>query len=1089
NPTTKQLTATMDTVAKDVMFAFFNNVDFGYAALPADNNFYADSYMVDRYPFIFRGATFLPGSFATCFRSHPSRLMNRDNGGLLEINADTAAITDYQKAYDGSDIKFRNQTCVAYDPVNNQIWCGTGEQALNVTMGLWGTRATDEVIQEHMRNAGGGVAIYDAVGNILNWMNSANSPLKNNRVVKMAYDDASKLMWVTHDKGVQYFDLVKKSWSDIPALQNDFAAGCSIYLDPYNSDKVYFSFYWSDDTGYGFHRISSKLAEASSSIYEYSKSAKTVKTFVVDTDATVTGAAPQMVKTSADTLWVTKGRYVSGSKQTALIRYDLAKKAMVEKIILGDLIPEIKNAPADLKSIIIQPPYALAAGPDNTVLTPVGCRITYTAARTGDDGKTTYTGETKNYLIRVTEKSGIASEIEVINDPEMNCTVADASFYARSLIADPQDSNKIYMALSWPCNSNCMIAKSTDGGKTWVKFSNSSKFYNVYDLAVNNKTIYAVRGYQNYQNLLSDFMAFGLNAFGGGITHDSMIYNPSRTTPRDSSPAYTRGANDIYYAPPKSVDWVSSYSDADGKSYETWDKLKTYKTGDSVTDLAWVYVSRQDNNRGNPLAPYWQTVNISNVQDYALGTAYAKYDFVKHKEKIYICLISNSAYAPDSVYGTYFWKETDISNIGDYSSSTQYAYGSIVLYNSVYYMATAATQGSAPGVEYWQKTSTAVTSGKDPISQTEPMMFMYTDGFSIAEARFATQAQYPQEGGGGWTGHFLMFEPKCAPFAPRVDEESMNPMIINKNTIEIPLRSPGLALSEDGFFPETINSGTVAVKDELGKPVASAVEYKPVGNKIVLTGDFSGAAYLVTLKCGINGIKNIKGASLVNTRADEFKDEITYTFGISTEIYAPPADVIGPVKMPSSSSKCDLIVSRVWWTGKPVIGQPLTVNFQISNLGTAKTNAGAGIQKAKVYLNNALVDVKSYDDIASKGKASLTATIPGAFIVGGKQSKVMVWVDATDKVAEIRETNNTNSASFMIETRPDLIVKEITLSPRPKAKAPLTINFKISNTGASASIAGAGGQAATVFVDRKEVGSVSYDDVPKGGSITKQLIL
>ncbi|MHB9140198.1 MAG: CARDB domain-containing protein, partial [Victivallaceae bacterium] len=834
-------------------------------------------------------------------------------------------------------------------------------------------------------------------------------------------------------------------------------------------------------------KVSSQIADAASSIYEYSKSAKTVKTHTIDTDSAVTGVAPQMVKTSADTLWVAKGRYVKDSQKIALIRYDLSKKAIVEKIILADLIPEVSNPPADLKSMLLKPPCALTVGPNNTILAPVYCGITYAAAKTAPDGKTTYTGETKNYLIRITEKSGIASETEVINDPVMNCYIL--SYYARSLIADPQNNSNIYMALSLTTTPSTMLAKSTDGGKTWTKLSNSSKFNNVYDLAINNKTIYAVRGYHGWQNLICDFTAFGLGAFGGGITHDNMMYNPSRTTPRDSSPAYARSANDIYYAPPKSVDWVTCYSDADGNVYSSWDKLKTYKTGDSVTDWAWVYVSSKDNNTGNPLAPAWQAVSISNVQDYALGTAYAKYDFVKYKEKTYICLISNSAYTPDSAYGTYFWQETDISSIGEYSSSTQYISGNIVLYNSVYYMATAATQGAVPGIEYWQKTSTAVTSVKNPISQTEPMMFMCTDGFSIAEARFATQSQYPQEGGGGWTGHFLMFEPKCAPFAPRVDEENMNPMIPDKKTIEIPLRSPGLALSDDGFIPETINSGTVIVKDELGKPVAATVGYVASGNKIVLTGDFSGLFYQVTLKCGINSIKNIKGASLTNTRADEFKDEITYTFGISTEIYAPPADVTGPVKMPSSSSKCDLIVSRVWWTGKPVIGQPLTVNFEIRNLGTVKTAAGAGVQKAKVYLNNVLVDVRSYDDIAPKGKATLTAAIPGASVVGGKQYKVMVWADATDKVVEIREANNTNSASFMIETRPDLIVKEISLSPKPKVKAPLTVYFKISNIGASTTAAGKGMQIATVFVDGKSAGTVTYDDVPKGGSIAKQLVL
>ncbi|MHB9139804.1 MAG: hypothetical protein ACYC4Q_10425, partial [Victivallaceae bacterium] len=571
DPATKKLTATMDTVAKDLMFAFFNNVDSSlYAALPKDNSFYADGDMVSQYPFIYRGANFLPGSFATCFRSHPSRQMNRDCGGLLAINADTAQITDYQKAYDGSDIKFRHQTCVAYDPVNNQIWCGTGEPALNVNM-PFDNRGTTEFYHEHMRNEGGGIAVYDAAGNILNWMNTANSPLKNNRVVKMAYDQASKLMWVMHYKGVQYYDLIKKSWNDVPALQNDFAAGCAIYVDPYDSDKVYFSFYYTDNGDYP--KVSSQIAGAANSIYEYSKSAKTVKTYAIDTDAAVTGVSPQMVKTSVDTLWVAKGRYAKGSKQIALIRYDLAKKAIAEKIILSNLIPEIKSAPADLKSIMLKSPYAMTAGPNNTILVPVGCEMTYTAARTSSDGKTTYVGETKNYLIRVTEKSGSASTVEVVNDPIINGTNASTGpdFYARSLIADPQDSNKIYMALSWPQSSPWMLAKSIDGGKTWSKLSNSTKLLNVYDLAVNGKTIYAVRGYQTWQNLLSDFMAFGLDAFGGGIVHDNMIYNPSRMTPRDPGiPAYVRGANDIYYAHPKSLDWVTYYSDADGKSYETW---------------------------------------------------------------------------------------------------------------------------------------------------------------------------------------------------------------------------------------------------------------------------------------------------------------------------------------------------------------------------------------------------------------------------------------------------------------------------------------------------------------------------------------
>ncbi|MFA6477965.1 MAG: hypothetical protein WCV67_06605, partial [Victivallaceae bacterium] len=783
NPTTKQLTATMDTVAKGLMFAFFNNVEnsgYGYAPLPVDNVFYAMRDIVSEYPFIYRGATFIPGSFATCFRSHPTRLMNRDCGGLLAITTDTAAVTDYQKAYDGSDIKFRHQTCVAYDPVNNQIWCGTGEPAQNVNMIFDSTYGLDEFYREHMRNEGGGIAIYDAAGNILNWINAndAGSPLKNNRVVKMAYDKASKLMWVMHYKGVQYYDLVKKTWNDVPALQNNFAAGCSIYVDPYDSDKVYFSFYYTDDGGY--NRVSSQLNGAANSIYEYSKSAKTVKAYIIDTDITVTGTSPQMAKTSVGTLWVTKGWDYGSSRKIALIRYDLAKSAIVEKIILSDLIPEVKAPPADLSSISIRPPCTLAAGPNNTILTPVACTIAYTTARTS--GSSAYLGEAKNYLIRVTEKSGIPSTVEVINASALNKTDPSTAiqYYARSLIVDPQDSSQMYMALSWTETSDRMLAKSTDGGTTWTAFSSSSKFYNVYDLAINNKTVYAVRGYQSLQNLLSDFQAFGLNAFGGGMGHETMMYNPSRTALRAPGfSEYARGSDDIYAATMQSISWITAYLDTQGNVYGTWSSLKTYKSGDSVTDgFSAVYISVKDNNTGNPLTSPWQMVDIGNISDYSSAVAYGTYAFVNYNGSVYFSTMNNNTYTPGSGIGVYVWHQVDISNIGDYSSSAQYTYNDLVQYNGVYYMARQPATGSTPGVEYWQKTTTTVTSVQAPISQAEPMMFLYTDGFNMGEVRFATQSQYPQEGGGGWTGHFLVFDPKCAPFAPRVDEENLKSQVI-----------------------------------------------------------------------------------------------------------------------------------------------------------------------------------------------------------------------------------------------------------------------------------------------------------------------
>jgi hypothetical protein len=725
-------------------------------------------------------------------------------------------------------------------------------------------------------------------------------------VVKIVYDKYAKLMWVAHYGGIQYYDLVNKTWSEVTTLKNAFAASCWIYVDPYDTDKVYFSFFTNSALS-AKKRASSLIANAETSIFEYSKSAKTVKNYLID--ATVKGIYPLIAKTSANTLWVTKDI-------NYLYKYDLSGSKVLEKIDIKSKIPEIASLGASAY-ILKQPTAITAVSGTKTVLLAVSCIINSPL--------------TLNlYVLRVTDNDSAASTVEVVKVKSASPASLGTGFMygAWSLIADPLNADKFYISSSHiDSDVPAALYKSTDQGKTWSEqTTTASAIYNLQQITVDpTGYIYAVRGYSVNQQNLSDLQAFGLCAWGGGLSHETFYYNKVSVTP---------------------------------------------PTG---------------------------------------GTAAAgAYDASKAEAEI-------EAYA---------------------------------------------------------------------------MMFMLLDGYYYGEARFGVFKNYPKDGGAGYIAQMMCFEPKCAPYAPRVDEENLNFEVADKKTIEIPLRSPGLPLAMDSFMTATISNDTVSVKDSSDAPVPVAVEYKAVGNKIVLTGDFSGTTYKVTLKCGVNGIKNIKGASLTNTRIDEFKDEVTYTFGAAApEYYTPPSDLNGPVKMPGGNAKCDLIVNKVWWTSAPVIGQPLTVNFEISNIGSAKTAAGDGIQKAKVYLNNVLVEAKAYNDIPAKGKVALTSTIPGSSIVGAVQTKIIVLADATDKVAEIRETNNTNSASFIIETRPDLVVKEIILSPKPKAKAPLTINFKISNSGAAATTAGAGVQAASVFVDGKPVGTVSYDDVPKGGSVVKQLVL
>jgi len=1062
------LTATMDTVAKDVMFAYFNNVNFGYASFPGDNNFYGDGDIVSQYPFIYRGATFLPGSFATCFRSHPSRMMNRDNGGLLKVDLETAKITDYQKAYDGSDIKFRQQTCVAYDPINNQVWCGTGEPAINVSMSFDG-RGTNEMYQEHMRNEGGGIAIYNAEnGDIINWINAndENSPLNNNRVVQVAYDPTDKYMWVAHYKGIQYYDLVNKTWHEVIDLKNDCAAAVDICIDKFDTDKIYCSFYSPDNTYY--RKVGSQITGAATKIFEYSKQNKTVTPYEVKSGSEDPyGNVPQLLKTSATTLWTTRGYYYynttlkQATRSTLLLKYNLTDNKIEEKIILDDLIPEIKTPPADLKTITLDPPRCLIAGPDKTIITSIGCRMTYTAKRTSADGKTTYLCETKNYVIRVTENTGSASTVEVVNDTVMNATHTSTPpvYHIRGMVVNPADSNVIYIGMSWPYASPYMVAKSLDGGKSWAKYSSSSKFNNVYDLTINNKTLYAVRGYQSAQNLLSDFMAFGLNCFGGGIIHENMIYNPSRTSATQSGySAYGHPkGTEIYSAGISSIDSQTGILDsASGKVYSAWNSGVSYNKGDEVSysTTSAIYRSIASGNLNNYPTGYWKEVDASNIPAYSSSVAYRKPDLVKYNDKIYMSVYSHTGNTPDS---SIYWQEKDITAVSDYSTSASYSIADMVTYKGKAYIALVNHSNQEPGIFAWEKVSDAVlTSVSMNYSQTEPMMFLYLDGFSIGEVRLGTQSQYPQIGGGGYTGHMLVFEPKCAPFAPRVDEANMS-TIYKDRKIEIPLVSPGLPLTMDGFIPETINSATVKITDESDQPyTVDSTVYDETARKIIITGNFTAPAkYSVTLKCGIDGIKNVKGASLTNTRPDEFKEDITYRFG------------------DKDLSKSDLTVTELsWLPTNPFVNNLLTLTFKIVNDGNVTASAGVSAdQRADIYLDGEKLTSLNYDDLQSGDSVVLTYTIQADKITDGNHT-VKVVADADGKISESDETEASNSLekNFTATLPLDLVVSDIVLSPSIPAKGQeMTVEFNLKNSSAFAIAA----STATIYLDGNKLKDIA----------------
>ncbi|MHB9139231.1 MAG: hypothetical protein ACYC4Q_07510 [Victivallaceae bacterium] len=764
-PETGAVSHSFSDVAKDVMFAFLNNVNFmEYPNFPAGNNYYADSEFAGFYPFIYRGATFLPGSFVTCYRSVTAKYNNRPFGGLSKMDINTKAVTDYLK-YDGSDMRFRHMTCVAYDPVNNWIWCGTGENPLNV-LHAFDQRATDEVHRETMRNYGGGIAVFDAAnGQIVKYFNAddSGSPLKNNRVVKLTYDKDSQRMWIAGYKGIQYYDLQNKNpdtaWHDVAGLMNDFAAAPDICLDPFDSDKVYFSFYYSRE--WFFEKVSSLIPDARTSIYEYSKSQNTVTPYNIDD---TTGIYPLMAKTSPSHIWVVRGY--------TLVKYNLNTRRVLQTLDLNKLIPEVQNPSDNVQTANISSPRSIISIPGGIhgVLVTVPCNVTYLNDLQPEKPGSKF--QRKNYILRITEKLVDECDVELINLDEMNMTGSQIvpQYEVRSMLADPSDGATLYMATG-SYQGRGYIFQSTDGaGRTWSKISDSSfdDKPNLNGITTDGKgMLYAVRGYNLPQNIVADFMVSGACGFGGGVSQDNMVYSAGGTD------------NDIPGA--------------------TW-------------------------------------------------------------------------------------------NSGPYHSP--------------------------------------VKSWSNGVSQTEPMMFMLLDGFYMGEARFSVFSQYPRSGSGGHVGHMLVFEPKSAPFAPRVDEENLT-LEIAGNVIEIPLRSPGLPLNMDLFMPESINSSTVQVFDGAGKKfIPAEIKYDASANRIVIAGCFTDTVYAVKLICGVNGIKNAKGAGLINTRSDEFKDEIIFYFvkaGNTTQSRPTvPEEKSGPASVPAFPYQEPDIIRKVFLNGiPPVIPQAI----------------------------------------------------------------------------------------------------------------------------------------------------------------------
>ncbi|MBA4387396.1 MAG: hypothetical protein C0404_05405 [Verrucomicrobia bacterium] len=469
----------------DIMFADMNMVNFcaGESAYGIDN----------KLPFVYRNFDFLPGSAAMIFRSFPAQGLDRPYGGLCKYNGTT--FVDYTAA-DGSDLPFKHMTTLAYDEVNNWVWCGTGISQRDVGGSYGdGTNAVGRKLTESVM--GGGIAVYDNTTRALVARHtSANSLLANDRVNKVVYDPYHKRIWAATYHGIQYFDCVTRSWqAPVGALSCSNAAAYEVYVDTFDTNKIYCAYF------YDKADVSSQMTNGSSHIFEYSKSSGSVVKYSVYGTRSY---YPRIVKSSAGSLWTLHGKNLK--------KYDLRTKQVVHDIAVANVA---------------------FPGSTNHFSGAIAAQVNTLGETNIYVGVMALTGAPQtNYILRIRETGSNAYVHAVIT----NATYFNgAQEEIRSIIVNPSNPNEMFLAIGrYSSNYGAgKILRSTDGsGASWSLYRSTS-LNNISDitLGASNSTVYAVRGYQtSSQQRISDLIYFGACATGGGISHNVMVYNPQHST-------------------------------------------------------------------------------------------------------------------------------------------------------------------------------------------------------------------------------------------------------------------------------------------------------------------------------------------------------------------------------------------------------------------------------------------------------------------------------------------------------------------------------------------------------------------------------
>ena len=156
----------------------------------------------------------------------------------------------------------------------------------------------------------------------------------------------------------------------------------------------------------------------------------------------------------------------------------------------------------------------------------------------------------------------------------------------------------------------------------------------------------------------------------------------------------------------------------------------------------------------------------------------------------------------------------------------------------------------------------------------------YSDGFNLAESFYMASNELH------WK-NLIVGDPKVAPYAPRLTSQvpaDGSADFAVGGVASVTLSSPGMG-PDDNVDWQSVNADTVVVTDSSGQTVPVTLVKDNTFHKVLIIPQpfWRGSmTYRITLKGGINGIKNAAGVPIFDTTPGSFSNDVSWQF--TTEV-------------------------------------------------------------------------------------------------------------------------------------------------------------------------------------------------------------